>query len=100
MVEQGGGSLVLTNLGLSFVSNEKSARILLSHIMCFEAGSGGGANDFGFLVETDHAHNSSHRFFGINPVNVNFIRCVLELLANGVPKLTTKPIRSPGQLPR
>jgi hypothetical protein len=32
MQRQGGGCLVLTNQGLSFVSKEKSARILLSHM--------------------------------------------------------------------
>jgi hypothetical protein len=85
MVEQGGGCLVLTNQGLSFVSTEKSARIPLSHILSFQAGSGGGADDFEFSLETDYARNNSHRFFGINPVNVNFIKSVLELLANGPP---------------
>jgi len=50
-----------------------------------EAGSGGGASDFEFSLETDHARNNSHRFSGINPVNVNFIKSVLELLANGAP---------------
>ena len=44
MQRQGGGSLVLTNQGLSFGSTEKSARILLSHILSFQSGSGGGAN--------------------------------------------------------
>jgi hypothetical protein len=53
MKEQGGGCLVLTNQALSFVSKEKSARILLSHIMAFEAGSGGGLKDFEFSLETD-----------------------------------------------
>jgi hypothetical protein len=85
MQRQGGGCLVLTNQGLFFVSNEKSTRILLSHILSLEAGSGGGANDFEFSLETDHARNNSHRFSGINPVNVNFIKSVLELLANGAP---------------
>jgi hypothetical protein len=83
MVEQGGGCLILTNQGLSFVSQQKSARILLSHILSFQPGSGTGADDFEFYLETDHARNNSHRFFGINPINVNFIKCVLELLANG-----------------
>ena len=85
MERQGGGCLVLTNQGMSFVSKEKSARILLSHILSFEAGSGGGANDFEFSLETDYARNNSHRFSGINPVSVNFIKSVLELLANGAP---------------
>jgi hypothetical protein len=53
MKEQGGGCLVLTNQALSFVSKEKSARILLSHIMAFEAGNGGGLKDFEFSLETD-----------------------------------------------
>jgi hypothetical protein len=35
MVEQGRGCLILTNLGLSFVSKQKSARILLSRILSF-----------------------------------------------------------------
>jgi hypothetical protein len=85
MVEQGGGCLILTNQGLSFVSKQKSARILLSRILSFQPGSGTGADDFEFSLETDHARNNSHRFFGINPINVNFIKCVLEFLANGPP---------------
>jgi hypothetical protein len=83
MQRQGGGCLILTNQGFSFVSKEKSTRILLSRILSFQPGSGGGANDFEFSLETDHTRNNSHRFFGINPINVNFIKCVLELLANG-----------------
>jgi hypothetical protein len=71
--------------GLSFVSKEKSTRILLTRILSFQPGSGGGADDFEFSLETDHARNNSHRFDGINPINVNFIKCVLELLANGPP---------------
>ena len=85
MERQGGGCLVLTDQALSFISKEKSARIPLSRILSFEAGSGGGAFDFEFSVETDYARNNSHRFAGINPVNVNFTKCVLELLANGPP---------------
>jgi hypothetical protein len=91
MVEQGGGCLILTNLGLSFVSKQKSARILLSRILSFQPGSGTGADDFEFSLETDQARNNSHRFFGINPINVNFIRCVLELLANGPPPVGPSP---------
>ena len=85
MERQGGGCLVLTNQALTFISKEKSCRILLSHILSFEAGSGGGADDYEFSIETDHARNNSHRFSGINPINVNFIKSVLELLANGPP---------------
>jgi hypothetical protein len=85
MERQGGGSLALTNQALSFVSQEKSARILISHILAFQAGSGGGADDYEFFIETDHARNNSHRFSGINPISVNFVKCVLELLANGPP---------------
>jgi hypothetical protein len=85
MERQGGGSLALTNQALSFVSKEKSARILISHILAFQAGSGSDADNYEFFVETDHARNNSHRFFGINPINVNFIKCVLELLTNGPP---------------
>jgi hypothetical protein len=85
MQRQGGGCLVLTNQGFSFVSKEKSTRILLSRILSFQPGSGGGANDFEFSLETDHTRNNSHRFDGINPINVNFVKCVLELLANGPP---------------
>jgi hypothetical protein len=85
MVEQGGGSLILTNQGFSFVSKQKSARIPLSRILSFQAGSGGGADDYEFSIETDHARNNSHRFFGINPIKVNFVKCVLELLTNGPP---------------
>jgi hypothetical protein len=95
MVEQGEGCLVLTNQGLSFVSKAKSARILLSHILSFEAGSGGGANDFEFSLETDHARNNSHRFFGINPINVNFVKSVLELLANGAPPVAPLIVSTP-----
>ena len=91
MQRQGGGCLVLTNQGLSFVSTEKSARIPLSRILSFQPGSGGGANHFEFSLETDHARNNSHRFFGINPVNVNFIKSVLELLANGPPVASSTP---------
>jgi hypothetical protein len=97
MVEQGGGCLILTNQGLCFVSQQKSARILLSRILSFQAGSGTGADDFEFFLETDHARNNSHRFFGINPINVNFIKCVLELLANGPP--TVGPSTSPPVVP-
>jgi hypothetical protein len=83
MVEQGGGCLVLSNQALSFLSQEKSARIPLSHIMSFQAGNGDGTNDFEFTIETDYARNNTHLFSGINLVNVNFIKSVLELLANG-----------------
>jgi hypothetical protein len=106
MERQGGGCLVLTNQGLSFVSKEKSARILLSHILSFQAGSGGGAGDFEFSLETDYALNNSHRFDGINPVNVNFIKSVLELLTNGpspvspsTPPPTQSPLIAPPALP-
>jgi hypothetical protein len=95
MERQGGGSLALTNQALSFVSQEKSARILISHILAFQAGSGGGSDDYEFFLETDHARNNSHRFFGINPINVNFIKCVLELLTNGPP--TVGPSSPPPQ---
>jgi hypothetical protein len=98
MVEQGGGCLILTNQGFSFVSKQKSARILLSRILSFQPGSGTGADDFEFSLETDHARNNSHRFFGINPINVKFIKCVLELLANGPPPVdpsTPPPLPNP-----
>jgi hypothetical protein len=95
MERQGGGCLVLTNQALSFISSEKSARILLSHVLSFQAGSGGGASDYEFSVETDHARNNSHRFAGINPVTVDFFRSVLELLANGPSSVPTPPKRSP-----
>jgi len=75
--------LVLSNQALSFLSQEKSARIPLSHIMSFQAGNGDGTNDFEFTIETDYARNNTHLFFGINTVNVNFIKSVLEILANG-----------------
>jgi hypothetical protein len=100
MKEQGGGCLVLTNQALSFVSKEKSARILLSHIIAFEAGSGGGLNDFAFSLETDHARNNSHRFSGINPVNVTFVKSVLELLINGPSPVTSTPLPPSSGTPR
>jgi hypothetical protein len=106
MERQGGGSLVLTDKALSFISTEKSARILLSRVLSFQAGSGGGASDYEFSIETDHARNNSHRFFGINPINVNFIKSVLELLANGpspvspsTPPPTQSPLIAPPVLP-
>jgi hypothetical protein len=99
MVEQGGGCLILTNQGFSFVSKQKSARILLSRILSFQPGSGTGADDFEFSLETDHARNNSHRFFGINPINVNFIKCVLELLANGPPPVGPSSPPLPSTLP-
>jgi hypothetical protein len=86
MVRQGIGSLVLTNQGLSFVSQEKSCRILLSHIMSFQTGAKGlksGLEDYGFALETDYARNNTHWFNRLNPAYVLFIQAVLELLANG-----------------
>ena len=99
MDRQGGGCLVFTNQALTFISKEKSSRILLSHILSFEAGSGGGADDYEFSIETDHARNNSHRFSGINPVNVNFIKSVLELLANGPPPVAPSTRSTPPPLP-
>jgi hypothetical protein len=99
MDRQGGGCLVFTNQALTFISQEKSCRILLSHILSFEAGSGGGANDYEFSIETDHARNNSHRFSGINPINVNFIKSVLELLANGPPPVAPSTRSTPPPLP-
>lgn len=99
MERQGGGCLVFTNQALTFISQEKSSRILLSHILSFEAGSGGGANDYEFSLETDNARNNSHRFAGINPVNVNFIRSVLELLANGPSPVAPSTQSTPPPLP-
>ena len=53
MDRQGGGCLVLTNQALAFFSQEKSARIPLSHVMSFQAstvGLGKGyADEFGFF---------------------------------------------------
>jgi hypothetical protein len=89
MDRQGGGCLVFTNQALSFFSKDKSTRIPLSHIMSFQARTegltGSGADDFGFSLETDYARNNNHQFLGIHPLNVNFVKSYLELLANGAP---------------
>jgi hypothetical protein len=73
MDDQGTGTLVLTNLGFSFIGTN-STRIPFSHILSLEPYVDG------FGLDTDYARNNKHVFGHMHPTNAAFVKSAVDII--------------------